>query len=564
MDGARTALLVDLDGHSVEPLLIGRSRNQVVALVLSLSRHPPILHLMKGRLLRFLTGILVVGALLFVGGTTARAQDSMPVPAVPAEELPAGSQVMTAGPVHEAFAKPVSMSPEEPIQVPQQPPANLQEVPPAERPAGAGIVWVPGYWAWDADRNDFIWVSGCWRNAPPNTYWVPGHWLQAGNGWEWIGGFWQPITAGPQQELEYLPAPPAPIEVEQPGPPPLPDQVWVPGCWYWSQGHYVRRSGYWITQQVGWVWVPSHFAWTPRGHIFIQGHWDHDMDNRGVLFCPTFFPHDVRLRAGFVFSPSLCVDLGMLRLNLFVYPRYRHYYFGDYYDDVYSRRGIVPWFRCQTSHTWYDPLFVYDSWHFRKTDPHWGANLERGYDQRRVSHDLRPARTYAALQYQSSHLPANRRAERPLVESVRSFAASQHTPMKFERINQSERQQIAGKAADVHQLREQRSQWEAPRQTQRTPTPNPSHAPETRTSRPSAPPVEERTANRSKSAAFVPARPVHVTEPERVTVQNLPRTPQPTESRFIPKQPPSHPAQEQSHVSGPKPASGHESDSRRK
>ena len=86
------------------------------------------------------------------------------------------------------------MDAQAPILVPQQPPENLQEVPPAEQPAGAGIVWVPGYWAWDADRNDFIWVSGCWRNAPPNTYWVPGHWLQAGNGWEWIGGFWKPIT----------------------------------------------------------------------------------------------------------------------------------------------------------------------------------------------------------------------------------------------------------------------------------------------------------------------------------------------------------------------------------
>ena len=84
---------------------------------------------------------------------------------MPAEELPAGSEVLARGPVHEAFAKPVTMDPEAPVLVPKQPPEALQEVPPPEKPAGADIVWVPGYWAWDADRNDFIWVSGCWRNA---------------------------------------------------------------------------------------------------------------------------------------------------------------------------------------------------------------------------------------------------------------------------------------------------------------------------------------------------------------------------------------------------------------
>ena len=280
---------------------------------------------MKTKVLKCWGSTLAASAILVAVYLPALAQDAAQPPAVPAEELPAGSEVLARGPVHEAFAKPVSMDPQAPILVPKQPPENLQEMPPAERPAGANIVWVPGYWAWDADRNDFVWVSGCWRNAPPNTYWVPGYWLQAGNGWEWIGGFWKPIVAQPQQEMEYLPAPPAPIEVEPPGAPPLPDQIWVPGCWYWTQGQYVQRHGYWITQQVGWVWVPSHSVWTPRGYIFAQGHWDHDMDNRGVLFCPTFFPSQVRVRAGFVFSPSVCVDLGMLRLNLFVYPRYNHY-----------------------------------------------------------------------------------------------------------------------------------------------------------------------------------------------------------------------------------------------
>lgn len=491
----------------------------------------------------FWCGALVTGLMLMADCPSALAQSADQLPPMPAEELPAGSEVLAGGPVHEAFAKPVSMDPQAPIVVPQPPPQNIQEMPPAERPDGADIVWVPGYWAWDEGRKDFLWVSGCWRNAPPGTYWVPGYWLQAGDGWEWIGGFWKPLSPQPQQEIEYLPVPPAPIEVAAPGSPPSPDQVWVPGCWYWTQGRYVQRHGYWITQQVGWVWVPSHFAWTPRGYIFAQGHWDHDMDNRGVLFSPAYFPREVRAWAGFVFSPGFCVDLGMLRLNLFVYPRYRHYYFGDFYDDAYTRVGILPWFKCETIHTWYDPLFAYDRWHFGKTDPHWGANQVRQFELRRSHKDLRPARTYAALQVQMTHLPPNRRPERPLVTPVRMYAASQHTQIRFERINTPERQQIAQRATDVGALREQRNQWEAPSRQRTVEQPNP-NIPRPTAAPSSVPRPAPKPARGRQSPAVVPARQVRVTEPERVTVPTLPRTPAPTESRFIEKVPPTHPAQE--------------------
>ena len=134
--------------------------------LVTLVTHPAKKDLMNMKLLRCLLIGLVHGTILVAGRITAQAQDAQNPPAMPTEELPAGSQVVTGGPVHEAFAKPVSMDPQAPILVPQQPPENLQEVPPAERPGGANIVWVPGYWAWDTERNDFVWVSGCWRNAP--------------------------------------------------------------------------------------------------------------------------------------------------------------------------------------------------------------------------------------------------------------------------------------------------------------------------------------------------------------------------------------------------------------
>ena len=127
---------------------------------------------------------------------------SEPPPPTPAQEQP---EVLTRGPVHEAFAEPVNLQVQAGLVAPQQPPANIEEMPPAERPEGAQFVWVPGYWSWDGDRNAYIWVSACWRAAPPNMDWVPGYWAQVPEGWEWVAGFWAPASA---QRIEYLPAPP--------------------------------------------------------------------------------------------------------------------------------------------------------------------------------------------------------------------------------------------------------------------------------------------------------------------------------------------------------------------
>jgi hypothetical protein len=93
-------------------------------------------------------------------------------PPMPAQEQP---EVLTRGPVHEAFAEPVNLEFQAGLVAPTQPPANIEEIPPADRPAGDHFVWVPGYWSWDADRSGYIWVSACWRVAPPDMSWMPGY-----------------------------------------------------------------------------------------------------------------------------------------------------------------------------------------------------------------------------------------------------------------------------------------------------------------------------------------------------------------------------------------------------
>ena len=278
-------------------------------------------------------------------------EDTTPPP-TPSEEQP---EVLTRGPVHEAFAEPIDLNTQPPLVAPAEPPANITENPPAERPSGTQYVWVPGYWAWDSDRNGYIWVSGCWRAAPPSRYWVPGYWSKTDMGWEWVPGFW--ASTSNIQQIEYLPPPPAIADVEPPGPPPIDDNIWVPPCWYWYGGRYIWRPGYWLVAQDNWVWAPSHYVYTPRGYVFVGGHWDYSLRRRGVLFAPVYFPRHYYGRAGFSYSLSVVVDIGNLEFGLFTYPRYGHYYFGDYYDNFYISIGIFPWYECRTRHYWYDPIY---------------------------------------------------------------------------------------------------------------------------------------------------------------------------------------------------------------
>src|SRR5262249_52882676 len=107
-----------------------------------------------------------------------------PPPANPppddAPAVPKGVEVLARGPVHEAFAtlaaEPVAAKP-----VPKKPPKALDEMPPDEKPEG-DVIWMPGYWHYDDERQDFMWVSGVWRTPPPGKRWVAGYWRDEGDG----------------------------------------------------------------------------------------------------------------------------------------------------------------------------------------------------------------------------------------------------------------------------------------------------------------------------------------------------------------------------------------------
>ena len=242
----------------------------------------------------------VILALAWMIGQAA-AQETTAAPADGDEEY------LLRGPLHEAFAEPVTFDPQPGLVVPKAPPEPVPEMPPEVKPDD-DAVWISGYWAWDDQREDYIWVSGVYRVFPPGERWVPGYWRQAGNGYQWVPGFWTPAEA---QQVEYLPPPPESLEQGPSSPTPSENHFWINGCWEYENSGYLWRPGYWAVGHDGWVWVPAHYAWTPYGCIYVPGYWDYQLVNRGMCFAPVYFRRTVYIRPGYYYRPRRAIDLAL-------------------------------------------------------------------------------------------------------------------------------------------------------------------------------------------------------------------------------------------------------------
>jgi hypothetical protein len=335
---------------------------------------------------RVLRPALAIGALALLASAGFVFSQQQPVD--PDLVPPPEWDVQTRGPVHEGFAQPIDAKTDMGIVVPKQPPAPIKEAPPEQRPDSATMQWIPGYWAWDADRNDFLWVSGVYREAPPARRFVPGHWVQDGQGWRWLPGFWAPENL---QEVGFLPEPPAPLETAPAVPAPDPNAVYVSGYWVYSGGRYAWRAGYWAPHRVGRIWVSPRYVWTPSGYIFVDGYWDYPLEDRGVIFAPIVFTQPVYADVAYVYRPRFVVAVGGVVDACFYRPGSFHFYFGDYYGGAYVTLGYRPWWEHH-----HDPMFAYYRWHHRN-DPVWVVNVQRVYADRMAGRLAPPPRTFAQL-----------------------------------------------------------------------------------------------------------------------------------------------------------------------
>lgn len=373
------------------------------------------------------------------------------------DNAPPGAQVLTRGPVHEAFAGVVTFDPEPGVVVTKAPPTVIEEMPPEERPEGDNVTWIPGYWGWDDERGDFLWVSGTWRALPPGREWIAGYWGQTPQGYQWTSGYWADAAA---RETTYLPPPPVTVEVGPNIAAPSVDYVWVPGCWVWHHHRYAWRPGYWALGRTDWDWIPAHYVWSPRGYIFIGGFWDYPVVRRGVIFAPVYFDPGASVRVGFAFSPRIVINLGVFSDHLFLRPHFHHYYFGDYYAPSYHQSGFYASFSFHSSRRGYDPFYSHQRWEHRR-DRNWERRVETSYHHRRDHENARPPRTWADQRSYQRSAPESRASDMRVAAPLRQVAQRPDGAQRFQPVAREERQQLARRSQEVQQSREQRRTLEA-------------------------------------------------------------------------------------------------------
>ena len=378
---------------------------------------------------------------------------------------PNGPQVLSRGPIHEAFASPIAFNPTPGPVVPKAPPQTLiEEQPPDQKPVGADVEWIPGYWGWDDERDDFLWISGVWRDIPPGRQWVPGYWSPADGGFCWTPGFWGAAAANGQ--FYYLPAPPPTQESGPNSPQPGEDFAWAPGTWLWQTDRYVWRPGYWFQTQPDWIWVPSSYAATPSGYVYNEGYWDYSLNRRGLAFAPVAFAPSIYSRPSYSYSPSYAIPVAGLISSLFVRPSYNSYYFGDYYGRGGGGGGLgglgggglgggsnyIPWFDYGRNRNGFDPLYASMS-ASRGGDVDWDRRLRQDYQTRVETVAARP--------------PAFYNAQRPgsigLVQPFRQWASNPQANHRFVAVADDHRADLVRRQAafrDVAQAR-QRQEFEA-------------------------------------------------------------------------------------------------------
>jgi hypothetical protein len=352
----------------------------------------------------------VFGALFLVGLTGAGNPQQSSPPAKGKTNLQDAIEVATRGPVHEAFAQPFDVKPEPGTLIPKEPPPSIPEEPPDKRPQGDNVQWIPGYWAWDSQRQEFMWVSGIYRVPPQDRTFIPGYWQQTPDGWRWVPGFW---SGAKQQDVPYTPEPPAPLDNGPSLPRPDANSVYVPGAWIYQDSRFVWRPGYYAAARPGWVWVPPRYVWTPSGYLFIDGYWDYPLEDRGLAFAPAYFRRPLWLDPGWRFRPNFTLGFEGFFDSCFV--NGGSFYLGNYYDPFYARLGYRPWYAGRGQ---FDPLFSYHGWRNHRNDPNWVAGVRQTYASRTAGGVAAPALTAT---------PLNQLKQTNLVQATPSQVQTQRT-----------------------------------------------------------------------------------------------------------------------------------------
>lgn len=246
-------------------------------------------------------------------------------------------KVVDRGPIHEAFAQPGADVRGKGMTAPKAPPAPIPELPPDTKPDGNNVKWIPGYWAWDDDKQDFIWISGFYRDVPPGREWQPGKWAELSGKWTFTPGWWRPVDMN--QWRVDLPEPPKSVERGPSIPSDDPNAVWIPGSWEFRNEQFVWRPGYWAAPNGDMLWQPPQYVTSGSGYSYVPGYWDYPLEDRGLLFAPVSFTQPLWQNPGWCFRPQFALNVGLgtgwgcggFFNSLFINPGFNNFCFGNYF-----------------------------------------------------------------------------------------------------------------------------------------------------------------------------------------------------------------------------------------
>ena len=183
--------------------------------------------------------------------------------------------LLLAAPATDGVRSPI---PGERMETSGPPPALLAD--PRGPPPSPASVWIDGHWQWARGR--WAWVPGEWTTPPgrPPYVWVPARWTSDDRGFTFHEPHWRPSSGTPGRIHEppfvpvvFSPAPPPPLLVEAPGPPPSRDAVWIPGFWAWTGSRFAWVSGDWSAPYPGHAWVEGTWKRSGSGFTWVTGRW---------------------------------------------------------------------------------------------------------------------------------------------------------------------------------------------------------------------------------------------------------------------------------------------------
>jgi hypothetical protein len=197
-------------------------------------------------------------------------------------------------------------------------------------------------------------------------------------------------------------------------------------------------------------------VWTPAGYLFVDGFWDYELAQRGVLFAPVSFRRGYH-GWGFSYTPSVVLNTRRLTEFLFVNSPCGCYCFGDYFEPSHVQAGIFPWFAFHLSSLGYDPFFAFSSWAHHK-DAGWHERLITDFRAFRDDARLRPPRTLDDLLTRGRR--SGERSESLALPFSRFVARTDSSSMRFENLSAAEHGEIRRSRHHYYRAASERFEFE--------------------------------------------------------------------------------------------------------